>query len=156
MNERERVLAEVEVLLLARRFRRLYEAVSQPVCAAHGLTQTELDILGFFSNHPERDTARDVAEWRMLPKANVSQAVETLIGKGLLVRQPDEIDRRHVHLLLTEKTARMLPDIHASRKKLSDIMTGDFTAEESAVYLSLQRRIDDNARNYLERKESNA
>ena len=55
-----------------------------------------------------------------------------------------------------ETIGRSLRRRPLTRKKLSDIMTGDFTAEESAVYLSLQRRIDDNARNYLERKESNA
>lgn len=145
---------ELEILVVMRRFRKLYEAVSRSVCEAHGISQTELDILGFLSNHPTKDTARDVTEWRMLPKANVSQAVDTLMEKGLLSRRQDGDDRRRIHLCLTDKAKRLIPDIRASRKEMISIITDGFDESECIQYLALQKRIDQNIADYLEGKES--
>ena len=65
-----------------------------------GLTKPEADVLLFLANNPGRDTARDVAELRGLPKSQVSGAVELLAARGLLRRLPDQADRRVVHLIL--------------------------------------------------------
>ena len=44
---------------------------------------------------------RDVAELRGLAKSQVSQAVDLLTAEGILCRQPDEADRRLIHLRIT-------------------------------------------------------
>ena len=44
----------------------------------------EIKIISFLYNNPEKDTAADIAELRMLPKRNISKAVESLIKKGFL------------------------------------------------------------------------
>ena len=82
---------------------RLYDRDCQPVCEQYGLTRCELDVLGFLANHPGLDTARDITELRLVPKANVSQAVESLIRKELLVRAQDTADRRLIHLTPTSE-----------------------------------------------------
>ena len=49
----------------------------------------EATIITFLRNNPNVDTAADIAELRMLSKGQVSQAVESLVRKGLVRRQPD-------------------------------------------------------------------
>ena len=65
------------------------------------LTMRDLHVLLFLANNPDRDTARDVAELRGLPKSQVSGAVDLLAERKLLERLPDRRDRRVVHLVLT-------------------------------------------------------
>lgn len=142
-----------ELLLELRHFKKLYESASRPVCRAHGLTQTELDVIGFLDNHPHEDTASDITELRMLPKANVSQAVEVLIQKGMLRRVPDEADRRRLHLCLTAAGRAVAVDIRASRLRMTAILEEGFTAEEWEQYQMLHRRMKENACRFLERED---
>nr|WP_326184884.1 MarR family transcriptional regulator [uncultured Oscillibacter sp.] len=82
-----------------------------------GLSMREVHVLLFLANHPEYDTARDVTEFRGLSKSQVSQAVELLTAEGLLRRTPDGVDRRVVHLAITESgapLARACQDIQAA------------------------------------------
>ena len=59
---------------------RFYDAQRRAVCRKVGISQMEFDILVFLHNNPGRDTARDIVALRGLPKSNVSQAVEVLMG----------------------------------------------------------------------------
>ena len=141
---------KTDFLLIMRRFRKLYETLSRPVCEAEHLTQTELDVLAFLANHPTRDTARDITKWRMLPKANVSQAVESLMQKRLLERKEDTADRRKIHLRLTKAGQKIVPGISASRQKMLEVMFRGISKEELTAYLALQMRMDQNVQSYLE------
>ena len=86
---------------------KLYEKYLEDVQMKHRLSHIEIAIIGFLYNNPERDTAADIVERRMLPKGNVSAGVETLVQKGLLMRRQDQTDRRKIHLSLLEKAVQM-------------------------------------------------
>ena len=58
------------------------------VCTEHDLTLVEADIISFLQNNPEKDTAADIVELRMLSKGAVSKGVEALIQKSLLETDP--------------------------------------------------------------------
>lgn len=59
------------------------------------------------------------------PKANVSQAVESLIQKGLLKRTADQTDRRKIHLSLLPQTADITAAICSMQANLySQIFCG--------------------------------
>lgn len=139
MNEKTKLLESVRGVL------RLYERSERGVCARHGLALTEVDIIAFLHNNPERDTAADIVELRMMQKGNVSQAVESLLQKGMVRREPDSGDRRRIHLKLTEAAERIAPEISASRDALLDKLFRGFTPEEKSVYSALTLRIFENA-----------
>lgn len=77
----------------------------------------EATIITFLRNNPSVDTAADIAELRMLSKGQVSQAVESLVQKGLVTRQPDASDRRRIHLLLCEKSIPVTDSIDAIQRQ---------------------------------------
>ena len=91
-----------QVLQFSRRYQRFYVRQFQSLLAEHALTMREMDVLLFLSNNPGYDTARDVTELRGLPKSQVSQAVERLAERRLLLRTADSADRRVIHLTMTE------------------------------------------------------
>lgn len=131
---------------------KLYEKMLKRVCMAHDLAVTEADILGFLKNNPEKDTAADISELKMLSKGAVSKAVDSLIRKGLLSREQDKQDRRKIHLKITPEAAPVIKDITKVQNDYWDIMFEGFSEEEYRTYEKLRSRHFENVRRAEERR----
>ena len=136
----------LEILLKSRSAGKLYEKMFEHVREEYGMTQLEVDIVAFLKNNPGLDTASDIVKYRMLPKANVSQAVELLIRRGLVKRRPDGRDRRRVHLELTGPAEAAAEQIREAQGRFSDLLFEGFTDEERRQYQELTGRIAENIR----------
>ena len=139
-----------EILLNIRALLRLYSKNGETIRNSHQLTEAELDVLAFLGNNPNLNTARDVTEYRLLPKANVSLAVDALIKKGYLSGRQDDHDRRRVRLCLTPRGEAVIPEIREDRKRFEEILFSGFTPEERNEYQNMNARIANNAHAYLE------
>ena len=93
---------------------KLQEKYLESVRYEFNLSRIEIIILTFLYNNPSYDSARDIVEFRMLQRGNVSAAVDTLEKKGYLIRYTDSDDKRIVHLKLTEQTNDI---VHAIEEK---------------------------------------
>ncbi len=129
---------------------KLYDTMCQTVCKKNGITRTELDVLAFLKNHPTKDNAKDIVEIRMLPKANVSQAVEALIQKEYLMRTPDEKDRRKIHLSITPKAKSLVRVIKKMQTTCYASLFEGFSAEEMEQYQGMIFRMHENAKKGIE------
>lgn len=145
-------MKNTEMLVSCRAIARLYEQILSDIRAKYGLTQYETDVLAFLSNNPGMDTASHIVEYRMLPKANVSQAVDLLIKKGLLVSRRDEIDRRRVHLSPTSASRAVIADIIAAQHTFGELLFADFSETERVQFEAFNRRISENAAKILGKK----
>lgn len=143
-----------EVLMNFRRIFKLYDTLFKTVCETYHLTLIEANIISFLHNNPGLDTARDIAEFRMLSKGNISQAVESLIQKGLLKRNPDETDRRIVHLTLTPEARPVTDTIKEQMSSFQEAMFTGFSSEERELYHQLSKRIMENTESAVKRSET--
>ena len=134
-----------ELLRSMRCMLKLYEAYTLPVCRENGLSQTEADVLAFLDNNPGLDTASDIVELRMIPKANVSQAVDTLMRRALLSRQQDMKDRRRIHLTLTDAAQSITAQLRQARAAYFERLFSGFTPEQAETLRALNARILQNA-----------
>ena len=142
-----------EGLLAFRRMGKLYDQLLRRVCRTWELNQLEATIISFLYNNPELDTAGDISELRKLPKGNVSQGVEELIHRGLLLRRPDQRDRRKIHLSLTPAAGPIVERITACQKQFHEEIFRGFTPEERAAHADFMGRMMKNAETALERME---
>ena len=142
-------------ILLAniRRIVKLYDSMLKPVCERYALALIEATIISFLYNNPGRDTAADIVEYRMLSKGNVSQAVESLIQKGLLQRCQDTRDRRRIHLSLTRKARPITDEIERVRQIFQDQIFRDFSEEEERQFARYNERIAENIKKAAEGDE---
>lgn len=138
------------MLTAMRRIRKMYECQMAPVLQTFDLTTFEGDIIGFLSNNPDMDTANHIAEYRMLPKANVSRAVDGLHQRGWIDLKRDEVDRRKIHLSLTESAQPAAQAILKTQRAFANHLTGNFTPEEKDQLADLLHRIHENAINTME------
>lgn len=147
------MINDVELLDRMRCIVKLYDRLSARVCEKCRINRTEMDVLAYLNNHPKSDTARDIVEIRMLPKANVSLAVESLIQKGYLQRRSDERDRRRVHLTITPAAQETVRAIEKMQNYEQEVRLRGFSEEEKIRYREIMRRIYKNAKAELETLE---
>lgn len=144
-----------DILLLIRGLGKLNDKCLETVRKEYELSQIEVTIMGFLHNNPGKDTVGEIAYWRMLPKGNVSQGVESLIQKRLLQRICDKDDRRKIHLQITEQAKDIVRGIDKARKKKNEKIFLGFSEEEKKLYFQLNGKILENVFEGLERKEKN-
>lgn len=143
-----------DYLVTSRAIQKLHEAMLKELCARYGLTSIEAAIISFLHNNPGKDTAGDIVELRMLSKGNVSQAVELLIQKGYLLREPDQKDRRRIHLHLTMEAAPITSAIDQIQEGFfRELLTG-FSENDRQNFLELNARIRNNALDALKRRQT--
>jgi len=133
--------------------RKLYERDMGELGGQLGLTVTELEILSFLHNNPGRDTASDIVELRMIPKANVSQAVERLMRKGLLERTSDPCDRRRIHLKASPQAAPAVGRIVRVNDRYTRCLFRGIGGDDLALCARVGAQVAENARRALDQSD---
>lgn len=144
-----------DYLVTTRAIQKLHEHMLKELCSRYNMTSIEAAIISFLHNNPGKDTAGDIVELRMLSKGNVSQAVELLIQKGYLTREPDRNDRRRIHLHLTETAGPVTSAIDRIQEGFFDELFTGFCDQDRQNFLEFNRQIRDNALNALKRRQTN-
>ena len=142
-----------EIWMGIRRVMKLYEMLLKDVCSRYDLAPAEADVISFLYYNPRKDTAADIVELRMLSKSTVSKAVETLIQKSILKRNPDKKDRRKIHLELLPEAEPITREIELAQNTFWNIVFRDFSQEERRTYEAFNRRIFKNTQADSERGE---
>lgn len=142
-----------ELFMGIRSLFRLYDKMLKKVCAEHDLTVIEADVISFLQNNPEKDTAADIVELRMLSKGAVSKAVESLIQKSFLERIPDTEDRRKIHLRLKPQADPVTKSIDRVREEFLDTILKGFTKDELELHRQFFDRLIENTKIAMEGRE---
>ena len=139
-----------ELFIGLRNLFRLYDKMLKRVCTEHELTLAEAEIISFLRNNPEKNTAADIVELRMISKGAVSKGVEALIQKSLLERIPDTEDRRRIHLKLRPEAEPVTESIDEVREEFLETILEGFTKEELETYILFFHRLFKNTKNAME------
>ena len=128
-----------------RRIIKLHESMlKEYVCQEYAMTLTEAAVISFLYNNPGKDTAADIVELRMLQKSNVSQAVESLVKKSLLVRK--------IHLSLTDAASPIVQTVEQLCREFHEEVFYGIGAEELDTFSEVNVQIAENVRRAIERR----
>ena len=128
---------------------KLQEKYLESVRYEFNLSRIEIIILTFLHNNPFYDSARDIVEFRMLQRGNVSAAVDTLEKKGYLIRYTDPDDKRIVHLKLTEQTDDIVRAIEEKQEALVSCIFAGFSEDEKKNFAAYNARLYQNVMSHL-------
>lgn len=128
---------------------KLQEKYLESVRDEFNLSRIEIIILTFLHNNPSYDSARDIVEFRMLQRGNVSAAVDTLEKKGYLTRYIDSDDKRIVHLKLTEQTDDIVRAIEEKQEALVSCIFAGFSEDEKKNFAAYNARLYQNVMSHL-------
>lgn len=124
-----------------------YARLLEPICKKCDLTRNELDVLLFLANNPDYDRAVDIVNNRGLAKSHVSMSVTSLENRGLLERIPDPLDRRTVHLKLTEQAKEITDWGCRVQKQFMDYLHQGVTEEQLEMMRMFADRVHENIKN---------
>jgi MarR family transcriptional regulator for hemolysin len=124
-----------------------YARLLEPLCKKCDLTRNELDVLLFLANNPDFDRAVDIVNNRGLAKSHVSMSVTSLENRGLVERIPDPLDRRTVHLKLTEQAKEITDWGCRVQKQFMDYLHQGVTEEQLAMMHMFADRVHENIKN---------
>ena len=127
-----------------------YARLLEPICKKCDLTRNELDVLLFLANNPDFDRAVDIVNNRGLAKSHVSMSVTSLENRGLLERIPDPLDRRTVHLKLTEQAKEITDWGCRVQKQFMDYLHQGVTEEQLEMMRMFAERVHENIKNIEE------
>lgn len=136
-----------------RRVSKLHEHVMKRICETYELSLLEGTVLCFLYNNPDKDTATDIVELRMLSKGNVSQAVDNLCSRQFLKRTPDATNRRKIHLSLLPAAQPVIDQLEQVIFTFRDRLFAGFTEEEIRLYTSFCERIVENTKKAMKEEE---
>lgn len=129
-----------EVLVAIRQIIRSIDLHSRKLNKSTGLTGPQLVILQALEQGGENHTIRELSNRVNLSQATVTTILDRLESKNLVVRQRSSIDKRKVHVLLTETGHGLLTD---SPKALQDEFISKFQSleewEQNLLLSSVQR-----------------
>ena len=132
-----------DFLTMIRRIIKLHEGMLKEVCEHYQLALIEANIISFLYNNP-----------RMLAKGNVSQAVESLIQKGLLERRPDKQDRRKIHLFLLPAAQPITREIETLKEKFHREIFLGIPRQEQELFARVSEQMMLNAQEAMKRRET--
>ncbi|MXO65285.1 MarR family winged helix-turn-helix transcriptional regulator [Altericroceibacterium endophyticum] len=105
------------------------------------MTYAEWRVLARFATMPDGGTAGQVAELAWVDFAEVSRAVTSLVGRGLLERKRNPADRRASIVSLTEAGRVQYRETQERRSAFHEELLCDLSADERATLDDLLMRI---------------
>lgn len=118
-----------------------YARLLDPICKQWDITRNELDVMLFLANNPGFDRAADIVSRRGLAKSHVSLSVGNLEARGLLTRHVDPVDRRTVHLKLTEQALAIAAEGRAAQVGFFSRIYAGVSQEEVDIWQSIMLKL---------------
>lgn len=120
----------------------------------YNLSANECSVILFLYRNPELNTARDIVQYRMLAKSNVSTAIDSLKKKNLLDVQPDPNSRRTQRLFLLEKATPIAIALFNQQIEFKKCFENGLTEDELDSFNTLVDKIHKNMKVALEKFEA--
>ena len=98
---------------------------------------------------PKNFMASDIADALGVSRPNITNMINSLVEKGLVLQTDDGFDRRKKQLDLTPAAFGMLGAIEPLRKDANRRLLGDFSEEEKELFLTFLQR----CLNYINRQK---
>lgn len=103
------------------------------------LTRTQLAILIMLAEKPR--TTGDLAGQLFLTQSAVTQTLDTLVRRGLVVRVPFAEDRRVVRLQLTSQGREVTGDVCALRRRHMERLLEQLSPDELEAMISITNKL---------------
>jgi DNA-binding MarR family transcriptional regulator len=94
-------------------------------------------------------TVGDVAERMHVASQFVTAEINKLIGKDIIEKTPNEMDRRSMHLRLTPKGQNLLRELGPIRRESNDFVYGSLTEERGRALQEIIDKLIDDANSAL-------
>jgi DNA-binding MarR family transcriptional regulator len=137
---------QLEVALRGGDFKHLVDMQFNEIKKKYGLKKVEIETLFYLSKCGSENTPTDITRRLNLNRGHVSQAIDVLLKKELVVAAADKKDRRSMHYTVTADAVAIIDEIANAKEKMDTQILKGITEEELAVYRKITEKIITNIR----------
>ncbi len=109
------------------------------------LSPNEMNLMLFLANN-KADTAIDFVKETGMSKSLLTRSVDSLMEQSYIRKEPDQEDKRFIHLKLTEKGEEIAMILRTLRSDFIDKLTDNIPQEE---FLAFQETLEKMKQNTL-------
>ncbi|MBP0979936.1 MAG: MarR family transcriptional regulator [Oscillospiraceae bacterium] len=100
------------------------------------ITVKEMHLIDTVVNMQDNNIAKNIARKMNITQSSLTTAVNTLEKKGMLIRRPDEKDKRIVKIYPTEMAMEVYNHHREFHRELVDVVTNKLSAQELDAFVS--------------------
>ncbi len=123
---------------------RKYQESCKESLGDYSFTPNETSMMIYMLEHPEIDTAKEIAVNLGISQSLICRSVDSLTRKGFLTTEKDKKDRRVNHLTLDIPDEELKRTLSRMQGDFLDKMTDGVTEEELAVFQRVVDKMADN------------
>ena len=105
------------------------------LCAKNTVSGVQLQLLLFLQHYGPQSMSQ-LAGYKKISKPQLSAAINGLVTLGLVIRKPDEVDRRIIHIQCTEEGAAYLNNLNEQLINYLSNSVENLTADEQQKLLT--------------------
>lgn len=140
---------QLEMALKGGDFKHLLESRFAKIKNDYDLKKVDIEVLYFLSNCKDKNTPTDIYKKLGLNRGHVSQAIDTLCRRKLIIAVPDQKDRRYMHYSVSDDAAKIVDEIAEIKRDLNKEIFRGITEEEIAAYKKTTEKIFRNIQQLL-------
>lgn len=127
---------EKPLMMAVRDTYKLWQEHMRAIAAEVGVPDSYRMVLSYLRRHPGANQ-KDIAAFRNITTASVSQIVKEMQHTGYLRKETDPDDQRYVHLYLTERGEACAEEILQRVRRSDEEVTARLTPEREAQLAAL-------------------
>lgn len=140
---------QLEMALKGSSFKHLMESRFTRIKTDYDLKKVDIEVLYFLSNCKEKNTPTDIYKKLGLNRGHVSQAIDSLCRRELIIAVPDQKDRRYMHYMVSDKAGEIIEQIAEIKQELDRQIFKGITEEEILAYKKTTEKIFKNMQQLL-------
>jgi DNA-binding MarR family transcriptional regulator len=140
MNQREQLIAALYAELGS--FKRVLMGARDQLMCELQLSRNQVEVLLLLTESNEL-TVGDIAARQSVTHSASTQTVETLVKRGLVLRESDTRDRRIVRVRLTDAGKKLTHQLHQQRIARMNQVVDGLTDIELELMVSVMRKLRD-------------
>lgn len=144
---------QIEHMLHGGFFKKLLEEEIGDLRQKYDMKKAELEILYFLSKSGEHNTSKDIHYQLMMNRGHISQAVDGLCRRRLIIAMPDQKDRRFVHYAVSDSAQEIVDEIVRRREEMNKKILDGISAEEMQIFRLVSGKMKRNMEKMIESNE---
>lgn len=104
-------------------------------------TEVQFTVLMLIKHADHPVTQKELSEWLLVDKSNLTGLVDRMEAAGHLCRQKTAQDRRSYHLCLTDEAEKLLEELERPYRELLSCMLSEFTEDELLLIIRMMNKL---------------
>lgn len=134
----------IEAFLMSSPFKHIITPALTELKENYGLKKVDAEVLYFLSVCNGHDTPTDIYNRLLLNKGHISQAIETLLERGLISAEIDEYDKRSTHYNVTPEASESIHRIEEMLQSMKAQLLKGISEEEYTAFRQVLNKMYQN------------